>query len=88
MVYHRIRHLDSWQGTFENGAPPLLSAFLPSHREDLLNYVLYPISFLALRRIALEFLLPIPESLTIRADAHLSALVIFLAPILTAGGEH
>jgi hypothetical protein len=77
----------SRQGTFEDGGLPLLSGFLPIS-EDLLNYVLYPTSFLAFRRIALEFLLPIPESLTIQADAHLSVLVIFLAPILTTGGEH
>jgi hypothetical protein len=34
------------------------------------------------RRPALEFLLPIPEALTIQADAHWSGLIVFVAPIV------
>jgi glycosyltransferase involved in cell wall biosynthesis len=82
MVYHTIRQLNSREGVFQDGGLPLLSGFLPSNTEYLLSYVLYPTSFLAFRRSALEPLLPIPEKLTIQADAHLSGLVIFLAPIV------
>ena len=82
MVYHAIRQLNSAQGIFQDGGLPLLSGFLPSNTKDLLSYVLYPTSFLAFRRSALEPLLPIPEALRIQADAHLSGLVIFLAPIV------
>jgi glycosyltransferase involved in cell wall biosynthesis len=82
MVYHGIRQFNSREGTFEDGGLPLLSGFVPSNMKDLLNYVLYPTSFLAFRRNALDFLLPIPETLTIQADAHLSGLIIFLAPIV------
>ena len=82
MVYHKIREFHSQRGVFEDGGLPLLSGFLPSNAKDLLSYVLYPTSFLAFRRSALQPLLPIPEKLTIQADAHLSGLVVFLAPIV------
>jgi glycosyltransferase involved in cell wall biosynthesis len=82
MVYHKIRQLNAQQGVFEDGGLPLLSGFLPANSKDLLSYVLYPTSFLAFRRSALQPLLPIPETLTIQADAHLSGLIVFLAPIV------
>jgi glycosyltransferase involved in cell wall biosynthesis len=82
MVYHEIREFHSQRGAYKDGGLPLLSGFLPSSAKDLLSYVLYPTSFLAFRRNALQPLLPIPEKLTIQADSHLSGLVIFLAPII------
>jgi glycosyltransferase involved in cell wall biosynthesis len=82
MVYHEIREFYSQRGAYKDGGLPLLSGFLPSNAKDLLSYVLYPTSFLAFRRSALQPLLPIPEKLTIQADSHLSGLVIFLAPII------
>jgi len=83
MVYHSIRELRSFDGSIKDGGLPLLSGFLPACTKDLLSYVLYPASFLAFRRSAIEQLLPIPEGLTIQADAHLSGLGIFLAPIVS-----
>ena len=82
MVYHTLRQYEERTGTFEDGGLPLLSGRVPANTKDLLSYVLYPTSFLAFRRSALEPLLPIPEGLTIQADARLSGLVIFLAPIV------
>jgi glycosyltransferase involved in cell wall biosynthesis len=82
MVYHTLRQYDARKGTFEDGGLPLLSGFVGSSAQQLLSYVLYPTSFLAFRRSAIEPLLPIPEQLTIQADAHLSGLIIFLAPIV------
>jgi glycosyltransferase involved in cell wall biosynthesis len=82
MVYHAFRQLDSRADTFQDGGLPLLSGFLPSNTRELLSYVLYPTSFLAFRRSALELVLPIPEMLTIQADAHLSGLIVFVAPIV------
>jgi glycosyltransferase involved in cell wall biosynthesis len=82
MVYHKVREFDSQRGVFKDGGLPLLSGFLPSSAKDLLSYVLYPTSFLAFRRNALQLLLPIPERLTIQADAYLSGLIVFLAPIV------
>ncbi len=82
MVYHKVREFHSQRGVFKDGGLPLLSGFLPANAKDLLSYVLYPTSSLAFRRSALQPLLPIPEKLTIQADAHLSALIVFLAPIV------
>jgi glycosyltransferase involved in cell wall biosynthesis len=82
MVYHKVREFHSQRGVFKDGGLPLLSGFLPANAKDLLSYVLYPTSFLAFRRSALQPLLPIPEKLTIQADAHLSGLIVFLAPIV------
>jgi len=82
MVYHNIRQLDARRRTFQDVGLPLISGPVPSNTKDLLNYVLYPTSFLALRRNLMGPLLPIPEKLTIQADAYLSGLTIFLAPIV------
>ena len=82
MVYHTLRQYDVQTRTFKDGGLALLSGFLPANAKELLSYVLYPTSFLAFRRTVVEELLPIPEELTIQADAHLSALAVFLAPIV------
>jgi glycosyltransferase involved in cell wall biosynthesis len=59
-----------------------VSGFLADNRKSLLGYNLYPTATLAFRRSVLERLLPVPESLIVQADAHLSACVIFVAPIV------
>ena len=59
-----------------------LSGFLPDDRKTLLSYDLFPTATLAFRRSILQRLLPIPEALIVQADAHLSACVIFIAPIV------
>jgi glycosyltransferase involved in cell wall biosynthesis len=59
-----------------------VSGFLPAERKSLLGYDLYPTATLAFRRSVLQRLLPIPESLIVQADAHLTACVIFVAPIV------
>ena len=82
MVYHKMRELDSERAVFKEGRLPLFSGFLPSKTKDLLSYALYPTSFLAFRRSLMGPLLPVPEKLTIQADAYLSGLTIFLAPIV------
>src|SRR5437868_9714624 len=58
MVYHAVRELRSSDGTVKDGGLPLVSGFLPACTRDLLSYVLYPASFLAFRRRAIEQLLP------------------------------
>jgi glycosyltransferase involved in cell wall biosynthesis len=87
MVYHALRQWNvgaepGGGADFQEGGLPLISGFLPAKTKDLLRYVLYPTSFLAFRRSAMELLLPIPEGLTIQADAHLSGLIVFVAPIV------
>jgi hypothetical protein len=59
-----------------------VSGFLPDNRKMLLGYDLYPTAALAFRRSVLERLLPVPENLIVQADAHLTACVIFVAPIV------
>jgi glycosyltransferase involved in cell wall biosynthesis len=82
MVYHGLRQLDATDGRIWNARAAQLSGFLPAKTRDLLSYTWFPTSFLAFRRSALDLLLPIPENLTIQADAHLSALMVFVAPIV------
>jgi len=82
MVYHGLRQLDSNEGKIWDARAAQISGFLPAKTRDLLRYTWFPTSFLAFRRSALNLLLPIPESLTIQADAHLSALIVFVAPIV------
>ena len=59
-----------------------VSGFLRDNRKSLLGYDLHPTATLAFRRSVLQRLLPIPESLVVQADAHLSACVVFVAPIV------
>lgn len=82
MVYHAYNEWIATKKIFRDAQLPLVSGFLPANHNELLKYVLYPTSFLAFRRSAIDLLLPIPEDLTIQADAFLSALVIFVAPVV------
>ena len=81
MVYHRV-HL--WSGASDISedtyfAP--VSGRVTESRRALLQYPMVGTSCLAFRREALEKLLPVPESLRFQADAYLTALVIFVAPV-------
>jgi cellulose synthase/poly-beta-1,6-N-acetylglucosamine synthase-like glycosyltransferase len=59
-----------------------VSGFLSDNRKSLLSYDLFPTATLAFRRSVLQRLVPIPERLIVQADAHLTACVIFVAPIM------
>jgi glycosyltransferase involved in cell wall biosynthesis len=81
MVYHRV-HL--WNGTDEVSGDTYfipVSGRIPENRRALLRYPMMATSCLAFRREALQKLLPVPESLRFQADAYLTALVIFVAPV-------
>jgi glycosyltransferase involved in cell wall biosynthesis len=82
MAYHGLRQLNSREERIWDARAAQVSGFLPASARDLLRYTWFPTSFLAFRRSALDLLLPIPESLTIQADAYLAALVVFVAPIV------
>jgi glycosyltransferase involved in cell wall biosynthesis len=83
MVYHDFfcKH-----GTLPDLLPATglagFSGFLSENSKSLLGYDLYPTATLAFRRSVLQRLLPIPERLVVQADAHLSACVLFVAPIV------
>src|SRR5262245_33895759 len=82
MAYHRLYW---WDGANETGADRYfipVSGRLPENRSALLQYPMASTSCLAFRRAALEKLLPVPETLHSQADAFLTALVIFIAPIV------
>jgi len=81
MVYHRV-HL--WSSTGDISEDPYfisVSGRVPEDRRAWLQYPMAGTSCLAFRREALQKLLPVPESLRFQADAYLTALVIFVAPV-------
>jgi len=83
MVYHNFFYKrDTSPDQLPNSGLAGVSGFLPGNRKSLLSYDLLPTATLAFRRNVLQRLLPIPENLIVQADAHLSACVVFLAPIV------
>ena len=83
MVYHNfLCKRDSAPDLLPDTGVAGVSGFLSDNRKSLLGYDLYPSATLAFRRTVLQRLLPVPESLIVQADAHLSACVIFVAPIV------
>jgi glycosyltransferase involved in cell wall biosynthesis len=81
MVYHRV-HL--WNGTddvSEDNYFIPISGSVPEDRRALLQYPMVGTSCLVFRREALQKLLPVPETLRFQADAYLTALIIFVAPV-------
>ena len=83
MVYHNFFYRrDSSRDALSNSGLAGVSGFLPESRKTLLCYTFYPTSTLAFRRGVLQRLLPIPQDLIVQADAHLSACVVFVAPIV------
>ncbi|MGC1483807.1 MAG: glycosyltransferase [Candidatus Acidiferrum sp.] len=81
MVYHRT-HM--WLGGKEvqvDSHFAEVSGRVPEDRVSLLSYPMVGTSCLAFRRSALTKLLPVPEELRTQADAYLTALIIFVAPV-------
>ena len=81
MAYHRLYW---WDGANETEADRYfipVSGRVPESRSALLQYPMASTSCLAFRRSAVEKLLPVPEVLRSQADAYLTALIIFIAPI-------
>jgi glycosyltransferase involved in cell wall biosynthesis len=81
MVYHRV-HMWSGAGDISEDTYFIpVSGRVTESRRSLLQYPMVGTSCLAFRREALDKLLPVPESLRFQADAYLTALVIFVAPV-------
>lgn len=81
MVYHRT-HM--WRGGEEvqvDSHFSEVSGRVPESCVSLLRYSMVATSCLAFRRSALNKLLPVPEALRSQADAYLTALIIFVAPV-------
>jgi len=82
MAYHRLYW---WDGAKETQADRYfvpISGRVPESRAALLQYPMASTSCVAFRRAALDRLLPVPEVLRSQADAFLTALVIFIAPVV------
>ena len=83
MVYHNfVYKRDAAPEELVDSGLAGFSGFLGDSRKKLLGYDLFPTLTLAFRRSVLRRLLPIPESLVVQADAHLSGCVVFVAPIV------
>jgi glycosyltransferase involved in cell wall biosynthesis len=82
MAYHRIYE---WR---EDGQLSTRGHFVPisgrvtERRFSLLCYPMMQTSSLVFRRQAIEDLLPVPETLRTQADAYLTALIIFICPVV------
>jgi len=82
MAYHRQYWWDGANKTEADHYFIPISGRVPESRSKLLQYPMASTSSLAFRRAALEKLLPVPEVLRSQADAFLTALVIFIAPVV------
>jgi glycosyltransferase involved in cell wall biosynthesis len=85
MVYHRLHWWNGGNDLAEDRYFIAVSGRVPESRRALLQYPMASTSCLAFRRTALEQLLPVPERLRSQADAYLTALVIFHAPVVAVG---
>jgi glycosyltransferase involved in cell wall biosynthesis len=91
MVYHRLHW---WDGANEAGADRYFAAVsgrVTKSRRKLLEYPMASTSCLAFRRASpptaqpRNTWLPVPEALRSQADAYLTALIIFVAPVAAVG---
>ncbi|MGC1415979.1 MAG: glycosyltransferase [Candidatus Acidiferrum sp.] len=81
MVYHRMHWWRVGEQLTGDRYFVEVSGSVPENRVSLLRYPMIATSCLAFRRSALKLLLPVPESLRSQADAFLTALIIFVAPV-------
>lgn len=82
MVYHRTYLWRGGDRVEDDSYFVEISGRVPESRVSLLRYPMVGTSCLAFRRSALSQLLPVPEGLRSQADAYLTALIIFVAPVV------
>jgi len=82
MVYHRTHLWREGEPLEDDSYFAEISGRVPENRVSLLRYPMVGTSCLAFRRSALNRLLPVPETLRSQADAYLTALIIFVAPVV------
>lgn len=82
MIYHRVYWWDGANEIADDRYFIAVSGRVPESRRALLEYPMASTSCLAFRRETLAKLLPVPETLRSQADAYLTALVIFVAPVV------
>jgi glycosyltransferase involved in cell wall biosynthesis len=82
MVYHRWVEREMGSGRSSDADFSLISGFVPSSVRQVMSFSGLTTSCMAFRRNVLEQLLPIPDSLTIQADAYIGTLATFLTPVV------
>ena len=82
MIYHRTYLWRAGEEAVHDSYFVEVSGNVPANRVSLLRYPMVGTSCLAFRRSALNALLPVPEALRSQADAYLTALIIFVAPVV------
>ncbi len=82
IVYHRTHLWSGSEDISEDGYFIPVSGNVTESKRALLQYPMVGTSCLAFKREALQKLLPVPESLRFQADAYLTALIIFVAPVV------
>jgi glycosyltransferase involved in cell wall biosynthesis len=82
MLYHRLYWWNGADEISDDRYFVAVSGRVPESRSALLQYPIASTSCLAFRRATLEKLLPVPEQLRSQADAYLTALIIFVAPVI------
>ncbi len=86
MAYHRLyqwTEKGSESGELSTGGHFIaVSGRVPESRFWLLCYPMMQTSSLVFRRQAMQDLLPVPEVLRTQADAYLTALIIFICPVV------
>ena len=82
MVYHRTYLWRDGEKVEDDSYFSEVSGNVQENRVSLLRYPMVGTSCLAFRRDALNKLLPVPEALRSQADAYLTALIIFVAPVV------
>ena len=80
-VYHPLRRMKTETGEWQDGPFDAIAGDVPSDIRKLLRYTATQTSGMAFRRRLASQLLPLNEAIKIDADAVLSALIIFLAPV-------
>lgn len=86
MVYHRVHLWDGVNDISEDTYFIPVSGRVTENRRALLQYPMVGTSCLAFRREHIQKLLPVPESLRFKADAYLTALIIFVTEVFSATG--
>jgi len=82
MAYHRIYEWTEDGQLSTRGHFIAVSGRVTERRFSLLCYPMMQTSSLVFRRQAIEDLLPVPEALRTQADAYLTALIIFICPVV------
>src|SRR5271155_2735502 len=82
MAYHRIYEWTEDGELSTRGHFIAVSGRVTESRYSLLCYPMMQTSSLVFRQRAIKDLLPVPETLRTQADAYLTALIIFICPVV------